>query len=237
MSRLRSSSPGGSGGRGRAAADPDEAVVKLGRRRLRRCRELLASTGGLPENAIPHSRRCSRPRRRLLPPRCARDPARPKGRLLDAEVVLAQLVDLVLADDRDPDRAAADRQVGQPGCSFACSRDRVPDRVDLPDGAVRARSPDRSVREHEPAPHRLEAVKRRGRSAGRRGRRRRRRRARASRRRTRCRYSSPPKRNRRVDPARAGVDAEHLGAEVPGLAAPRRGHRRRRCGRSASRAA
>ena len=158
------------------------------------------------------------------PPAVIRSGSAPAGTACcDAEVGLAQLVDLVLADDRDPDRAAVDRQVAD-------------ERVQL---RVRSRSCSRSGRSSRQSRRALaaqtapsaytsqirigrEVVETAARSADRRGPRRRRRRARVSP----SPYAMPDARRpteleTALRSARAGVDAENACCRGSDPRAPR----------------
>ena len=109
---MRSSSPaiGGSGGSAARGGNPDEAVVDLQSSAPSR----VASCVRAPEL----SRHATPPAPTVFatqtepPPAEIRSGSGPAGTACwTPRSCLAQLVDLVLADDRDPDRAAADRQV------------------------------------------------------------------------------------------------------------------------------
>ena len=85
-------------------------------------RELLTGARDRGRGATRCPRRCSRPRGRRRRRRFARDP-RPAGRLpLHAQVVLAELVDDAVRDDRRPDEAAADREVADPAVQGRLAR-------------------------------------------------------------------------------------------------------------------
>jgi hypothetical protein len=76
-------------------------------------------------------------------------PSDRKGRL-DAQVVLAELVDDAVGEDRRPHRAAADREIAEPPVEPLLLDDAVRHRVDLPDAATPGLAgPDRSVGGHE----------------------------------------------------------------------------------------
>ena len=78
---------------------------------------------------------------------------------LDPQVLLAELEDDAVLQDRRPHGTASDHQVTEPAVQLRLMHDFVGKRIDLPNAAAAGLAcPDGSVREHEPAGGRREPV-------------------------------------------------------------------------------